>query len=44
MEADQVLSKQQIRISPMPEPKHMELRNQEVADIAGYLMVKNKAN
>ena len=44
MEADKVLSKQQIRISPMPEPELMELSNQEVADIAGYLMLENKTN
>jgi putative heme-binding domain-containing protein len=44
MEASEVLSKQQIRISPMPEPEHLELGNQEVADIAGYLLQENKSN
>jgi putative membrane-bound dehydrogenase-like protein len=43
MEAGQVLSKKQLRTSPMPSPKQMQLSEQDVADITAFLLGDNKA-
>ena len=43
MESSQILSKKQLRASLMPSPKHMHLSEQDVADIAAFLLQGNKA-
>jgi putative heme-binding domain-containing protein len=43
MEAEQVLSKKQLRTSPMPSPQHLQLSQQDVADITAFLLQENKA-
>lgn len=43
MDASMILDKRQLRISPMPSPKHLKLSEQEVADITGFLLQNNRA-
>ncbi|RDC61611.1 PVC-type heme-binding CxxCH protein [Adhaeribacter pallidiroseus] len=43
MEASQVISKKQLKTSPMPSPKHLQLSQQDVADITAFLLQKDKS-
>lgn len=43
MDATMIQDKRQLRISPMPSPKHLQLTEQEVADITGFLLQNNRA-
>ncbi|MGV3503528.1 MAG: hypothetical protein ACO1O1_07455 [Adhaeribacter sp.] len=38
LDAAQVAGKRQLRLSPMPAPSHLQLSEQDVADIAAYLL------
>ncbi|PSR54038.1 dehydrogenase [Adhaeribacter arboris] len=43
MESTRVLSKKQLKTSPMPSPKHLQLSEQDVADITAFLLQKDKS-
>jgi putative membrane-bound dehydrogenase-like protein len=43
MDASMILDKRQLRISPMPSPRHLKLSEQEVADITGFLLQNGRA-
>ncbi|MEX2592597.1 MAG: PVC-type heme-binding CxxCH protein [Anditalea sp.] len=43
MESSKILSKQLLRISPMPSPKHLQLSEQDVADITAFLLQNDLA-
>lgn len=42
MEASQIESKKQLRTSIMPPPQHMQLNEQDIADIAAFLLQGNR--
>lgn len=42
MDATQVSGKKELRISPMPAPQYMQLSEQDIADIAAFLLQANK--
>lgn len=43
MDSALVLTKKQLKSSPMPAPRHLQLSEQDVADITAFLMQSNKA-
>jgi putative heme-binding domain-containing protein len=43
MDSSQILSKQLLRISPMPSPKHLQLSEQDVADITAFLLQNDQS-
>jgi putative heme-binding domain-containing protein len=43
MEASQVAGKKQLKGSPMPAPRHLQLSRQDVADITAFLLKPDKA-
>lgn len=43
LDATVISDKKQLRVSPMPSPRHMNLSPQEVADITAFLLQNNRA-